>query len=305
MRGTRALGLRGTLLFLISGVGLALGPGAGGEELSRPVRIGLSGSLFREVPEAVIAAMSRPFNTALSSEVGLTGELVKIADPNDLPRRLADNSVQFGLFTGYEFAWARQKYPDLKPLSIAVTEPVRPQVFVIVLASCTIKKFADLKGVTLSRPRTCRPHSLLCLERWAQIQGQEPSRYFAKINVLAESSETLDDVVEGVSQAALVDNATWGWYQKNKPQRTAKLRVAVKSAEFPATVVAYYPGNLDEKTVQLFHQGMINAHTTPTGKQLMSLWKMTGFKEVPSDYEQSLEDILKAYPAPALGTVKK
>jgi ABC-type phosphate/phosphonate transport system substrate-binding protein len=287
---------------------IAVGLAVGEEDIAttRPVKIGLSGSLFRDVPEVIIAAMSRPFNAALSSETGgMTGELVKIGDPNDLPRQLADNHVQFGIFTGYEFAWAREKYPDLKPLSIAVSEPVRPQVLVIVPSNSRVKKFADLKGLTLSRPRTCRPHALLCFDRWLLDQGQECNHFFKKITVQAESSETIDDVAEGVSQAALVDNSIWGWYQKNKPKRTAQLRVAFRSEEFPPTVVAYYPGNLDETIVQRFHQGMLTAHHTITGKQLMSLWKMTGFQEVPKDYEESLKEILKAYPAPTGETGKK
>jgi hypothetical protein len=30
----------------------------------------------------------------------------------------------------------------------------------------------------------------------------------------------------------------------------------------------------------------------------MTLWKLTGFEQVPSDYDQTLTEIVKTYPAP-------
>jgi len=67
---------------------------------------------------------------------------------------------------------------------------------------------------------------------------------------------------------------------------------------FPAAVVAYRPGILDEATLKRFREGMMNANRTILGRQMLTLWKLTAFEEVPQDYEKVLSEILKTYPAP-------
>jgi len=287
---------------MVGTAGLLLVPNGKGEEVgtpNHPIRIGVSGSLFRDVPASIVSAMSRPFNKVMVSQTGMTGELTKVSDPLDLAKQVISDSTQLGIFTSYELAWARQKHPDLKPLMTLVSEGRHPQVLVVVPAASSVQSFADLKGLTLSRPRASRPYALLFLERRTQALGGEPKQFFADIHLNPESTEVLDDVVEGKAQAALVDCDTWDWYRRTKPKRTAQLRVAVESEKFPATVVVYYPGNLDEKVVKRFRQGMLCAHDCPTGRQLMSLWKISGFQDVPKDYEDGLKEILKAYPPPA------
>src|SRR5262249_45585194 len=101
-------------LLAVAIAGLVLGTrGIGEERQSRTIRIGMVGSLFRDIPDGVIAAMSQPFNRMMSSQTGMTGELVKAGDCQDLARQLSEDNVQLGLFHGIEFAWARQKYPEL------------------------------------------------------------------------------------------------------------------------------------------------------------------------------------------------
>jgi ABC-type phosphate/phosphonate transport system substrate-binding protein len=285
------------LFLLLGGTVLLAVPVLFAEETSstdRSISVGVSGELFRDVPASIISAMSQPFSKAMATETGMSGELVKVNDTLDLAQRLVDDRVQLAICTGYELAWARQKFPMLKPLALAVSGPERPQVLVIVPKESKVKCWGDLKGVALSRPRASRPHALLVLERHVQ----EPKQFFHCVNLKGEAIEALDDVAEGTAQAALVDNVLWESYQQTKPKRCARLRVAIESEKFPPSVVTWCPGNLDDRTVQKFRQGMLNANEDPIGKHLMSLWKMTGFQEVPADYEESLREIVKAYPAP-------
>jgi hypothetical protein len=44
---------------------------------------------------------------------------------------------------------------------------------------------------------------------------------------------------------------------------------------------------------------MLQAGESAEGKQLMGLWKMTGFQDIPKDYPEQLKESLKAYPPPA------
>lgn len=274
-------------------------PSVGAERAANaPLRIGLCASLFPDVPDANIKSMSKPFNKAMSAETGMTGELLKEPDPLRLAKQLNENGVQIGVFTSHEFAWARERQMGLKPLAIAVSGSEKPQALVVVLAGAKVKQWSDLQGLALSRPKASKPHALLYLDRRTREAGKEPKDYFARITVNTESSESLDDVVEGASQAALVDNVVWAWYQKNKPKRTAQLRVALASEKFPAAVVAYNPTVLEEATVQKFRKGLLHAHENESGKDLMGLWQIKDFEDPPADYEESLKEILRAYPPP-------
>ena len=110
--------------------------------------------------------------------------------------------------------------------------------------------------------------------------------------------DALDDVVDNVVQAAVVDGVSLNCYKQRKPSRCEQLKVVERSEIFPAAVVAYHPGILDQATLERFRQGMINANKGALGRQFMTLWKLTAFEPVPPDYEQTLADILKAYPQP-------
>jgi hypothetical protein len=62
----------------------------------------------------------------------------------------------------------------------------------------------------------------------------------------------------------------------------------------------------DQAVLHRFKEGLEKADSTSIGRQLLLLWNMTSFEDVPADYEKILADIGKAYPPPrALGNQKK
>jgi ABC-type phosphate/phosphonate transport system substrate-binding protein len=122
--------------------------------------------------------------------------------------------------------------------------------------------------------------------------------FFGKITNPATVEDALDDVVDGVAQVCVVDSVALDCYKRRKPGRFAKLKIAHSSEIFPAAVVAYRTEILDEATRARFRDGMMNANRTARGRWLMTLWKLTGFEPVPPDYDRTLTEIAKAYPAP-------
>src|SRR5207302_707113 len=93
--------------------------------------------------------------------------------------------------------------------------------------------------------------------------------------------DALDDVVDDEAQATIVDGVCLDAYKRRKPGRCEKLKTLMLSEIFPSGVVAYHPGALDEATIQRFREGMLNAHKEPLGRQLLTMWKLTGFEPVP------------------------
>jgi hypothetical protein len=47
---------------------------------------------------------------------------------------------------------------------------------------------------------------------------------------------------------------------------------------------------------------MINANKNERGRDLMTLWKLTGFEAVPADYTAKCAEIARAYPPPVQAT---
>lgn len=271
-----------------------------GNHLARTgtVRIGLISSLFSDVPEPLVMAMMQPFSALMEEQTGMSGQLVACGDANNLGQQLTEDKVQLGVFHGIEFGWARQKHPELRPLVIAVNEQRYLYAHFVVRADGKIGNLCDLQGKALALPPQTREHCRLFLRRHCLEGKKEPASFFSKVTAPANVEDALDDVVDGVVQVCVVDGVSLDCYKRRKPGRFAKLKILQSSETFPAAVVAFRPGILDEPTLKRFHDGMINANRTVAGRQLMTLWKLTGFEAVPQDYDKILTAIVKVYPAP-------
>ncbi len=269
-----------------------------GAAAERDVRIGLVGSLFRHIPSTMIEVISRPLKVLMQSQTGVSGELHVAGDAFALAEKLKDNKVELGVFHGFEFAWVRQKHPELRPLVIVVCNHRELHAHLVIHKSCEASCCEDLKGKVLALPHMSREHCHLYVERRC-AGGADPRKYFSEVCVPPQAESALDDVVEGSAQATVVDRAALDDYQKRKPARCSRLRVLSQSETFPAAVVAYRPGTLDGATLQRFRAGLLDAHRNPRGKDLLKLCRITRFEDVPVDYDGLLADIARAYPPPA------
>lgn len=284
--------------FILSMSGMMRVEATEGAEGNAPVRIGMIGSLFRDVPEGTVAAMMTPFSTIMEAQTGVKGTIVPGGTLDQLSQQLAEDKVQIAVFHGIEFAWARQKYPELRPLAIAVNQHRTLLAYLLVKADQSAKDFGDLHDQSLALPLGTKVHSQLFVERRCQACKKEPQQHFSKISTPPNAEEAIDDVVDGVAAATVVDGVTLESYKRRKPGRFSKLKIIQTSEPFPAAAVAYRPGTLSDATLDRFRRGLINANTNILGKQMLTLWKLSGFESVPEDYDQLLANIVKSYPAP-------
>jgi ABC-type phosphate/phosphonate transport system substrate-binding protein len=285
-------------------LGLALSiawarPGGAEEIKPAPVRVGLVGTLFRDTPEPLIQVVLKPFKSLLESQTGVNGQIVASGDAENLGQQLKDDKVQLGVFHGVEFAWARVKTPTLKPLLIAVNQHRVLRAFLVVRQDSKATCCGDLQGQSLAMPRLSREHCRLFLERRCCKPGDSPDNTFKPLTISCDPEEALDAVVDGAAQAAVVDEVELEAYHKLKPGRCAKLKKLLESERFPCAVVAYNSGRLPESQLKVFRDGMIASRNNRRGKELLEMCRITGFEAVPADYEQTLTDIVKAYPPPA------
>jgi ABC-type phosphate/phosphonate transport system substrate-binding protein len=289
------------LLGLATMAGLATAaPAAQGEAGSGDtVRIGLVQTLFRDVPMPLVQMLMGPFRSLMRDQTGLEGELVTVKDALTLGRQLREDKMQLGVFHGLEFGWAREKYPDLRPLCIAINRHRELHAFFMVREDSTVKQLTDLKGKVVALPFRSREHCRLFLQKQCAGEGQEPDHFFAKVVVSPHVEAALDDVLRGKVQAAVVDGVALDCYHNVKPGCHARLKMCLQSEVFPPAVVAYRQGALDQETLNRFKNGMITANQNERGRELMTMWQLTAFEAIPADFDQTLANILKAYPGPS------
>ena len=301
MRGQRSKGLAMVIFALLVGAGVAGGMPAAEGEHPRPekLRIGVLESLFKGLPKPMALAASQPFRALMETQTGLQGELTAAGDVCFISQQLQEDKIDLAVFQGFEFAWARLKYPDFRPLMIAVNGSRHLQAHVLVLKQNAAQELANLKGNALAVPRTNRDHCRLYVERTCRALGQTPLDFFGQTPAPLNAEDALDDVVDGKTPAVLVDGVAVDSYKRRKPVRFDKLREIGKSEVFPAGVIAYRQGGLDAAKVRRLRDGLVAANQTAYGRQLLTLWRLTGFERVPDDYDQTLTDIAKAYPPPA------
>jgi ABC-type phosphate/phosphonate transport system substrate-binding protein len=263
------------------------------------LRIGTSGTITpsgndRKKEEAALATLK----SFIKEETGLNNDILREMGWNELADRMAKGQLHIGVFQGQEFAWAQEKYPDLKPLAIAINVYRYPVVYVVVKKNNPVKDFAGLKGQSLSLPNIGEDCLHLFVERQCQMQGKAPNTYFSKVLTPDNVEDALDDVVDGAVQAAVVDRVALEAFKNRKPGRFNQLKPVAESQPFPPPVVAFYDKKLDAPTLKRLEDGLLNAHRKEKGETMLTLFRLTGFETAPSDFGKVLADTRKAYPPP-------
>jgi ABC-type phosphate/phosphonate transport system substrate-binding protein len=141
----------------------------------------------------------------------------------------------------------------------------------------------------------------LFVERQAQAAGKKLDAFFSKVATKENAEDALDDVVDGVIQATVVDRAALEAYKRRKPGRFKQLKPAAESKPFPPVVVAYYGTNLDDATLRRFRDGLLGAAKKERGQMMLTLFRLTGFEPVPDDFGKVLAETRKNYPLTETG----
>ena len=271
-------------------------PAAPAADPSGELKIGMLSGMFRDQQPKVVELLGKQFRDLMAKHVGYSGDVQVMDDPFALCEKLKENKVQLGVFHGFEFAWAQQKHDDLVPLIVTCPPGGCVQAVIVVKDDSAATAVADLKASEVLVPRGAKAHTLLFLEKSRDGLPADTAKPVAKPTQTPE--EVLNAVVSGEAKAALVDWCALDGYKVLHPAAFKALRVLVKSEQFPPAVVCYRKGTLTDAQVTQIREGMTASCKTPTGKMLMTLWNLKGFEAPPKSYQTSLDDILKAYPAP-------
>jgi len=263
------------------------------------LKVGISRSVFFEEAESTVKAAMPLWTMLVKRQAGLQTEFNAV-DTERLGTDLARRHLDLAVFQGYEFAWAAQQDQQLRPLVIAVNQQPYLRAAFVVRHDAKVKDLTDLRGQTLALPRGRRSHVRLYFEHSCRALGGAPKDFFGKIAETPNSEDALDDVVDGVAQATIIDAAYLDCYQRRKPGRFPSIKVLVQSPLFPDPVIGYRAGAVDDKTLEQFRDGMLRSERDIASRQVLTFFKITSFAKVPEDYEKVLREIAKKYPPPTV-----
>jgi ABC-type phosphate/phosphonate transport system substrate-binding protein len=232
----------------------------------------------------------------MHEQTGLNCDLASPTDAYDLAKKATNHEVELAVFQGFEFAWIRENYPDLKPLVIAVNKHRNRKAHLIIREVYTATSMADLKGKELAIPTRSRDHCRLFVERTCRELGSSSGEFFSKINERLNVEDALDRLAENELQAVVVDDVALECYRLRKPGRFELLKDLCQSEWFPDTIVAYRSGAFDKATLDRLRRGLKTSDQCSVGRQLLTLWMMTAFEDLPDGFDKMLGDINNAYP---------
>jgi ABC-type phosphate/phosphonate transport system substrate-binding protein len=239
------------------------------------------------------------FTKLIESQTGVKGQPVLLSGPEEVRQQLIEGKIQLAVFHGFEYAWAQSKSPELHPLVIAISQnSPKLTAQIIVADGSAVNKLEDLQGKQLAIPSGTREHCRLFVSRRCRSIGHRFDKFFDRITKPNNVGAALDDVAAGRVHATVVDGSAWESYKWARPVEARRLRTLLQSEPFPTGVVVYKQGVLPEPILKKFKDGLSVAHQNVEGKQLMNLWKLTRFDNIPNDYQDTLNNIVKAYPPP-------
>jgi len=264
-----------------------------GQQKVDTLLIGTSGSFSGEKTSEKDKSAQETLRDFIKEETGLNNQIIDEKDWRTLVDKMAKGKLHLGAFQGYEFAWAVEKHPQLKPLALSVNVYTYPVGFVVTQKTNPATDLAGLKGKSFALPTSSPRFLRLFVEQKA---GAKLNTYFANVKMPENIEDALDDVVDGDVAAMAVDLASLKAFERRKPARFKKLKEVAKSPPFPPPMVAYYGTYLDEGRREQFRVGLLNASRKEKGQQTLTLFRLTGFTLPPSDFTKVLTDTRKNYP---------
>src|SRR5437762_10025360 len=160
-----------------------------------------------------------PFQALMHQQSGFSCESIDPTEAYDLGKKLTDHQVEIAVFQGFEFAWVRKKYPEMKPLVIAVNKYRNHKAHLMVRGDYPATRVAGLKGKELAIPTRSRDHCRLFVERTCRELGSATGDFFLKVNERLNVEEALDRLAENELQAVVVDDVALECYRLRKPGR--------------------------------------------------------------------------------------
>ncbi len=265
---------------------------------AKPVQLGMAKTFLEGQPKSFVEIATDDFKDVMKKTTGLAGDLNARLGPLDVAEKLNAKEFDFGILHAHEFAWVQKKYPDIRPLLIAANKNHADHAHLIVHKNNGDKSIADLRGKKLDLPLGTNEICRMFLRKHCQDKkGLEA--FFGAIVKAPAQVDALDGVARGLTHATVVNTSWLAFYKDVKGAVFEKnLMVLQQSEAFPAAVILFKQGGVNEATLKQFRTGLLKSHTLVEGRDMMKSWNIEAFEAPPKDYDKRLAEVLKAYPMP-------
>jgi ABC-type phosphate/phosphonate transport system substrate-binding protein len=195
---------------------IALDPSTGKAEDNQVCRIGIAKSAVREVPQDLLPFAGDSLQELMKIRTGLNGKVTLDHEWTALVRNLNEGKLDFAVLQGHEYAWAKQKYPDLQPLVCSIERPKEVMAYLLARHDYKAATLADLKGSKLVLATTLKDHARLFLDKTQAVEmGGESFRSIAKVDTVHEA---IHKVIAEEYDLTVSDHAAWNYFQKLYPR---------------------------------------------------------------------------------------
>ncbi len=279
-----------------------VGPLASAQESAdKPILLGMAKSFFNDLPDVFIKISTDPFAPVVKKTMALDARLSPGDNAAEMAQKLDNGQLQIGVFHGFEYAWAKQQYPDLQTILVVVNKHRDVRTFILVHQDNPAKNLAELRGKTLALALGTKEHCRMYLDRKCADNNQpNAAAFFGKIERSKSCEDALDQICRKNVDAAVIDTIWLEHYKDIKlPYFNRHMRILDQSEAFPSAVIACKKGALSAATLARFRDGLANIHNDRDGLDMMKMLNIHAFEAPPADFGQTIADFLKAYPAPA------
>ncbi|HKB36588.1 MAG TPA: hypothetical protein VKD72_09055, partial [Gemmataceae bacterium] len=109
-------------------------PGAGGRGQQARVevlRIGTCSTMTGDAESPREKAAAKTLRGFIKDETGLNNEVLRRDNWQEVADELPRGRLHLALFQGYEFAWAQERHPGIRPLALGVNVHTYPSACVV------------------------------------------------------------------------------------------------------------------------------------------------------------------------------
>ena len=164
--------------------------------------------------------------------------------------------------------------------------------YIIVPKTSQAKGLDDLRGKSFAFTDPLSNTGKLVPEYLLARKGETSQTFFSKTTYSGSHDNSILAVADNLVDGAAVDSLIWEYLNKIKPELTGKTRILLKSAPYAIPPFVVHP-SLDPELKRKLRDILLNAHTTPKGKELLAKMMTEQFVAIPDSAYDSIRDMKK------------
>ena len=162
--------------------------------------------------------------------------------------------------------------------------------YIIVPKNSPARRLEDLRGKSFAFSDPLSNSGKLVPEYLLARKGENSITFFSKTAYSGSHDKSILAVADNLVDGAAVDSLIWEYLNRIKPELTTKTRILLKSDPYAIPPFVVHP-SLDPELKKKLRNILLNAHTTPKGKELLAKMMTEQFVAIPDSAYDSIRDM--------------